>query len=70
MLCGGAGSCLVSVSREGRPKPFMQLADGQSLLLKTCIRATEVVSSNDLEGELISVANRDCSFYFISMMSS
>ena len=45
VLSGGAGSRLWPVSREGRPKPFMQLADGQSLLLKTYIRAAGVVLS-------------------------
>lgn len=64
VLSGGAGSRLWPVSREGRPKPFMQLADGQSLLLKTYIRAAGVVSSSDLDGELITVTNRD--YYFMS----
>lgn len=32
ILCGGAGSRLWPLSRETHPKPFMRLADGQSLL--------------------------------------
>ncbi|WP_434516865.1 sugar phosphate nucleotidyltransferase [Dechloromonas sp. ARDL1] len=51
VLSGGAGSRLWPVSREGRPKPFMQLADGQSLLLKTYLRAAGVALSNDHDGE-------------------
>lgn len=33
ILSGGAGNRLWPVSREGHPKPFMKLADGESLLL-------------------------------------
>lgn len=43
ILSGGAGTRLWPVSREGHPKPFMKLADGQSLLLKTYCRAAAVV---------------------------
>lgn len=64
VLSGGAGSRLWPVSREGHPKPFMQLADGQSLLLKTYLRAAGVALSNDRDGELITVTNRD--YYFMS----
>ncbi|MDR2787744.1 MAG: mannose-1-phosphate guanylyltransferase/mannose-6-phosphate isomerase, partial [Candidatus Accumulibacter sp.] len=34
LLCGGAGSRLWPVSREMYPKPFIRLADGQTLLQK------------------------------------
>lgn len=64
VLSGGAGSRLWPVSREGHPKPFMQLADGQSLLLKTYLRAAGVALSNDGDGELVTVTNRD--YYFMS----
>ena len=39
ILCGGAGSRLWPVSREAHPKPFIRLADGQSLLQKAFLRA-------------------------------
>ena len=39
ILSGGAGTRLWPVSREGHPKPFMALPDGESLLLKTYRRA-------------------------------
>jgi mannose-1-phosphate guanylyltransferase len=42
ILSGGAGARLWPVSREGHPKPFMKLADGQSLLHKTYRRAAAV----------------------------
>ena len=38
ILCGGAGSRLWPVSRELHPKPFIRLADGESLLQKAFLR--------------------------------
>ncbi|MCP3709231.1 mannose-1-phosphate guanylyltransferase/mannose-6-phosphate isomerase [Paraburkholderia sp. CNPSo 3274] len=66
ILSGGAGTRLWPVSREGHPKPFMKLADGESLLLKTYRRAA-AVAGDDAEsqrGELLTVTNRD--YYFMS----
>jgi mannose-1-phosphate guanylyltransferase len=60
ILSGGAGTRLWPVSREGHPKPFMKLADGQSLLLKTYLRAANVAQG----GEIITVTNRD--YFFMS----
>jgi len=60
ILSGGAGTRLWPVSREGHPKPFMKLADGDSLLLKTYRRAAAVAEG----GELLTVTNRD--YYFMS----
>ncbi len=42
ILCGGAGSRLWPASREGFPKPFMRLPDGDSLIAKTIRRARAV----------------------------
>lgn len=66
ILSGGAGTRLWPVSREGHPKPFMKLADGESLLLKTYRRAAAVVGGGeDVScGELLTVTNRD--YYFMS----
>lgn len=58
ILSGGAGSRLWPVSREGHPKPFMKLADGQTLLEKTYRRASLVGPKS------ITVTNRD--YYFMS----
>lgn len=60
ILSGGAGSRLWPVSREGHPKPFMKLADGETLLLKTYRRAAHVAQG----GELLTVTNRD--YFFMS----
>ncbi|MEM5329968.1 mannose-1-phosphate guanylyltransferase/mannose-6-phosphate isomerase [Paraburkholderia sp. JHI2823] len=66
ILSGGAGTRLWPVSREGHPKPFMKLADGESLLLKTYRRAAAVVGGNvqSQRGEILTVTNRD--YYFMS----
>ncbi|MCG9082790.1 mannose-1-phosphate guanylyltransferase/mannose-6-phosphate isomerase [Laribacter hongkongensis] len=65
ILSGGAGTRLWPVSREGNPKPFMKLADGESLLLKTYRRALTVMESlGGSTGELLTVTNRD--YYFMS----
>lgn len=56
ILSGGAGTRLWPVSREDHPKPFMRLPDGQSLLLKTYLRAAELV---DGSGEIVTVTNRE-----------
>lgn len=66
ILSGGSGSRLWPVSREGHPKPFMKLADGQSLLEKTYRRASSlpgVYLENGIP-KILTVTNRD--YYFIS----
>ena len=60
ILSGGAGTRLWPVSREGHPKPFMKLADGESLLLKTYLRAAGICEG----GEIVTVTNRD--YFFMS----
>lgn len=61
ILSGGAGTRLWPVSREGQPKPFMTLPDGQSLLHKTYSRAASLLGN---AGEIVTVTNRD--YYFQS----
>ena len=61
ILSGGAGTRLWPVSREGQPKPFMILPDGESLLHKTYHRAASLLGST---GEIVTVTNRD--YYFQS----
>jgi len=66
ILSGGAGSRLWPVSREGHPKPFMKLADGETLIQKTYQRAA-ALSQYDPElriGSMLTVTNRD--YYFMS----
>ena len=66
ILSGGAGSRLWPISRENHPKPFMKLADGQSLLEKTYRRATNIpgVYEEDGKASLLTVTNRN--YYFMS----
>ncbi|MCY1267999.1 Alginate biosynthesis protein AlgA [compost metagenome] len=61
ILSGGAGTRLWPVSREGQPKPFMALPDGQTLLHKTYRRAAGLLGG---DGDIVTVTNRD--YYFQS----
>jgi mannose-1-phosphate guanylyltransferase / mannose-6-phosphate isomerase len=58
ILCGGAGSRLWPVSRELHPKPFIRLADGESLLQKAFLRAAGLPGVN----EVLTVTNRELFF--------
>jgi mannose-1-phosphate guanylyltransferase / mannose-6-phosphate isomerase len=58
VLCGGAGSRLWPVSRESHPKPFIRLADGESLLQKAFLRAVRLPGVT----EVLTVTNRDLFF--------
>jgi mannose-1-phosphate guanylyltransferase/mannose-6-phosphate isomerase len=58
VLSGGAGTRLWPSSRESHPKPFMRLADGETLIEKTYARASALGS------KVLTVTNRD--YYFMS----
>jgi mannose-1-phosphate guanylyltransferase / mannose-6-phosphate isomerase len=58
ILCGGAGSRLWPVSRELHPKPFIRLADGQSLLQKAFLRGAALSGVK----EILTVTNRELFF--------
>ena len=60
IISGGAGTRLWPVSREARPKPFMQVKDGMTLLQSTLLRSAAVADA----GEIMLVTNRD--YYFQS----
>lgn len=66
ILSGGAGTRLWPVSREGHPKPFMRLSDGQTLLSKTYRRASLVAKAVEpaMYHGVLTVTNRD--YYFLS----
>jgi mannose-1-phosphate guanylyltransferase len=59
VLSGGAGTRLWPVSREGHPKPFMLLPDGESLLRKTYERTRRL----DVRS-ILTVTNRE--YFFLS----
>src|SRR6478609_7974071 len=58
ILCGGAGSRLWPVSRELHPKPFIRLADGESLLQKAFLRGARLPGA----AEVLTVTNRELLF--------
>jgi mannose-1-phosphate guanylyltransferase / mannose-6-phosphate isomerase len=58
ILCGGAGSRLWPVSRALHPKPFIRLHDGQSLLQKAFLRASELPGVS----EVLTVTNAELYF--------
>src|SRR4051812_31057213 len=60
ILSGGAGSRLWPVSREALPKPFIKVAGGQSLLVKTLRRALSCGEPNGV----LTVTNRD--YFFLT----
>ena len=60
ILSGGAGSRLGPVSREFLPKPFIQLADGETLLTKTCRRGHALPDADSF----LTVTNRE--YYFLT----
>ena len=66
ILSGGAGTRLWPVSREGHPKPFMKLADGQSLLEKTYLRASSLAQCLQLDGRPTVLTVTNSQYYFLS----
>jgi len=61
IMSGGAGTRLWPVSREGHPKPFIRLPDGQTLLGRTYSRAAALIPEG---GSIMTVTNRE--YYFAS----
>ncbi len=60
ILSGGAGTRLWPVSRKAHPKPFMRLADGQTLAASTIRRALAATGSK----RTLTVTGRD--YYFLT----
>jgi mannose-1-phosphate guanylyltransferase/mannose-6-phosphate isomerase len=58
ILSGGSGSRLWPISREMHPKPFIRLADGQSLLQKAFLRSAQLPNIS----EIVTVTNRELLF--------
>lgn len=58
IISGGAGSRLWPVSREMHPKPFIRLADGQSLIQKAFLRAAELTGVQ----QILTVTNQNLVF--------
>lgn len=61
IIAGGAGARLWPVSRQALPKPFIRMADGQSLLQKAFLRASRL----DGVRRVMVVANRQLLFHVL-----
>ena len=66
ILSGGTGSRLWPLSREGYPKPFIKLFDGETLLQKAYHRASLLSNIPKMNGKpfVLTITNRE--YYFIS----
>jgi len=66
VLSGGVGSRLWPLSREGQPKPFIKLFDGETLLEKTYRRISKLAYIPKVDGKpfTLTVTNRE--YYFMS----
>lgn len=60
IIAGGSGTRLWPLSRDSRPKPFIKMEDGYSLLQKTFIRATQIPHAK----EILTVTNQE--LYFLT----
>jgi len=59
IISGGSGSRLWPLSSNTRPKPFIKLADGHSLLQKSFIRANKIANVT----EILTVTNQELYFH-------
>jgi len=64
ILSGGAGTRLWPVSRKAHPKPFMKLADGQTLAGSTLKRALGTLEDDEGPAHVLTVTARD--YYFLT----
>jgi mannose-1-phosphate guanylyltransferase len=66
VISGGVGSRLWPLSREGQPKPFIKLTDGETLLEKTYRRIAYLPNVPKVNGKsiVISVTNKE--YYFLN----
>jgi mannose-1-phosphate guanylyltransferase len=66
ILSGGNGSRLWPFSKEGHPKPFINLFDGETLLEKTYQRISLLDYIPRVNGKPISLTITNREYYFIS----
>jgi mannose-1-phosphate guanylyltransferase len=66
ILSGGTGSRLWPLSREGHPKPFIKLFDGETLLEKTYRRISLLPKVPKINGKPFALTITNRQYYFIS----
>jgi mannose-1-phosphate guanylyltransferase len=60
LLAGGSGSRLRPLSSEEKPKQFLELFDGESLLQKTWARATQLACAENIFVSTVEQYRRHC----------
>lgn len=68
ILCGGAGTRLWPISREGLPKQFWPLLSHRSLLQDTVLRATGELADGCRFGDPLIVCNREHRFLIAAQL--
>jgi len=66
VISGGVGSRLWPVSREGQPKPFIKLFDGETLLEKTYRRISKLAYVPKVAGKPFTLTVTNRNYYFMS----
>jgi mannose-1-phosphate guanylyltransferase/mannose-6-phosphate isomerase len=66
ILSGGNGSRLWPFSKEGHPKPFINLFDGETLLEKTYRRISSLKCIPKFNGKPLVLTVTNTEYYFIS----
>ena len=66
ILSGGTGSRLWPLSREGHPKPFIKLTDGETLLEKTYRRISLLPNIPKVNGKPFALTVTNQEYFFIS----
>tara|TARA_B100000035_G_scaffold315305_1_gene335079 strand:+ start:9046 stop:10500 length:1455 start_codon:yes stop_codon:yes gene_type:complete len=65
ILCGGVGSRLWPLSREGRPKPFIKLKDNETLLEKTYRRISKLKNLIEINGKPFALTITNLDYFFL-----
>ena len=68
ILCGGSGSRLWPLSRNGFPKQFLALAGNESLFQQTVLRASKIGNDQIYVEETVIVTNEEHRFLAVEQL--